>query len=227
MLQEKGHTTGAGGTMSGDRAKPALLLGAGVAVVIAIAAALCIGAIVSDDPVSRGIRAVAERALADRVEHLMSRAEEGRLRWIDRCMLRTGLFVGAALCRGSYPEAAAVLRHAVRGGGADLELPAAYFSRSEYLRQQIERLGPGVHGPIALDQRQDWRLSVAVNPYYLKIERGKVILYHPRVAFAAVGTPRVRTMVPLGKMKVRVYDNLVSALGARPFRVYSEWDVAP
>ena len=154
---------------------------------------------------------------------LMDRAERGCLTTIDRWVLRLGLLIGTTFGRYHYPEASMVLNYYVYGDGSPLELPHRYFASSSYLNRLIASLGDGKHGPIALKQRQDWRLSLALNPFYLSVSGKKVRIYHPRIEFAPVGSARVVTIVPIGKLKLRIYDNLVSALNPTPFEAYAEW----
>jgi len=122
-----------------------------------------------------------------------------------------------------YIEAAELLQHYIHGEGKDLRLNSGYFESSEYLDQVISQKGLGNHGPIALRQDQDWRLSLALNPYYLEVSEQKIRIYHPKIEFADVDGELVYTVVPLGRIRLKVYDNLVSALDVSPFYVYAEW----
>lgn len=36
---------------------------------------------------------------------------------------------------------------------------------------------------------------------------------------------KVLTAVPVGKMRLKIYDNLVSAMNSKPFHVYAEWPI--
>jgi hypothetical protein len=198
-----------------------------LALVSALAALLAaLGAcllIWSPDPISALGRAHAERGLDLYLDGMRQRGARGELSTVDRAVLHGGILVGTGVGGLFYPEGARILRHTVYGGGADLELDASYFAESEYLRRQIDDLGPGDHGPLWLKQSDDWRLSLAFNPYYLRIMEDRVRLYHPTMKFSAAAAKPVHTMVPIGRMRIKVYDNLVSALGADEFLCYAEW----
>lgn len=118
-----------------------------------------------------------------------------------------------------------LLWHYVYGDGSDLELPSAYFQKSSYLTRKISEYGEGEYGPIALKQSDDWRMSLALNPYYLSIADKSVKVFHPFIRFASPQGERVWTSVPIGKLAIRVYDNLVSVMDPTPFYVYSEWSL--
>jgi len=55
-------------------------------------------------------------------------------------------------------------------------------------------------------------MSLALNPYFLKVTADRVRVYHPQISFAPTNGPKVFTIVPVGRMKIKVFDNLVSAL---------------
>lgn len=178
-----------------------------------------------DDPVSVKLRAGTERILNDYVEYLTRNAEDGTLSSFDMAILHTCALTGIATTRFIYPEASILLYHYIYGDGSGLELSSSYFKESDYLMHKIEELGSGDHGPIVLKQDEDWRLSLTLNPYYLSISEKKIRIYYPKIEFVTLGSNRISTVIPLGKMKLRVYDNLVSAMNPTPFYVYSEWEV--
>jgi hypothetical protein len=121
------------------------------------------------------------------------------------------------------PEGAAILRHAVYGGGSELQLDPSYFKRSTFLSMEIARRGPGNHGPIWFQQSEDMRLSLAFNPIYLTISDRHIRVGHPRIQFPAPGASPVFTVIPIGKLRIRMFDNLVGALQSKPFAAYAEW----
>lgn len=177
-----------------------------------------------DDPLSQTLRSATERHLNQYIEALSEKSSQGTLCTLDKALLHTSVLAGITLSRLPYPEASALLYHYVYADGSDLELPSSYFEQSAYLQTIISRLGEGQHGPIALKQDDDWRLSLALNPYYLTVTPESVRLYHPNITFASVqDSDKVMTVVPIGKLKLNVYDRLISALNPKPFYVYSEW----
>jgi len=181
------------------------------------------GMLFSADPVSNKLRSSFEQALNGYIAKLAFRASSRTLTAIDKSVIRSSLFIGTSISKLNYPEAVALLNHYVHGEGEDLRLDAAYFKKSDYLKTVISKLGVGVHGPITLNQNEDWRLSLALNPYYLEITELNVKIYHPRIEFAKVDGELVHTIVPIGRLRLKVYDNLVSALEVSPFYVYAEW----
>jgi hypothetical protein len=154
---------------------------------------------------------------------MQKRAAAGRLTRLDRVILHLGVLGGIAIGQFIAPEGAAVLRHAVYGGGSDLQLNPSYFKRSKFLAMEIARRGPGTHGPIRFQQSEDMRLSLAFNPIYITISDRSVRIGHPRVQFAAPDGPPVLTIIPIAKLRLRMFDNLVGALQLKPFAAYAEW----
>lgn len=177
-----------------------------------------------DDPLSKNLRAKTETSINSYVENLTDKAFSGSLSFFDQAVLNISVLSGVAYTRFTFPEASALLYHYVYGNGSDLMLDSTYFQASDYLNQTITTLGLGEHGPIAFKQNQDWRLSLALNPYYLNISNERVRLFHPKITFAPLSEKdKTFTIVPIGKMKLKIYDNLISAMNPRPFYVYSEW----
>ena len=183
------------------------------------------GAVFSDDPVSAGLRPHAEAALNGLLASMQKKAAAGKLTALDRALLHLGVIAGIAAGQFISPEGAAILRHAVYGDGSDLELDPSYFKRSPFLAKEIQSRGRGDHGPISFPQSKDMRLSLAFDPYFLSISGRHVRIGHPSIQFAAPAAPPVLTIVPIGKLRLRMFDNLVGALQAKPFAAYAEWQL--
>jgi len=197
-----------------------------LALIIVFTTLAFVGVIYSSDPVSSKLRVSAEHHINDYIENLANRASSGNLTSVDRLALNISVFSGVTISKFKYPEAAKILHHYIHGDGSELKLDAAYFRKSRYLTSVISRLGTGDHGPLTLTltQSQDWRMSLALNPYFLKITADRIRVYHPQISFTPAKGPKVFTIVPVGRMKIKVFDNLVSALNPTPFSVYAEWD---
>ena len=133
------------------------------------------------DPISNKLRKNTEYVLNGYFQRLADRGAKGKLNFLDKSILHTGLLAGITISRFIYPEAADLLYHYVYGDGSPLELSSDYFKKCKYLTSKIQKLGHGIHGPIGLRQYQDYRLSLAFNPYYLEISAKKVRIYHPRI----------------------------------------------
>lgn len=183
------------------------------------------GAVFSNDPLSAAMRPRAEAAINGLLASMERRSATGKLTILDRGILHLGVLGGIFLGRFIAPEGAAILCHAVYGDGSDLRLDSSYFRHSTLLVAQIERRGPGDHGPIWFQQSADVRLSLAFNPIFINITGRSVRVGHPRIKFAAPEAPPVLTVIPVGKLRLRVFDNLVGALQAKPFAAYAEWRV--
>jgi hypothetical protein len=196
----------------------------GVTALITFVTLLC-GSLLSTDPISSTFRKLLESNINTYVEHLTDKVAKQQLSLFDKSILHIGAITGITLSKWQYPEASTLLYHYLYGDGSNLELDADYFKRSTYLTKIIKQLDQGEHGPLPLKQHQDWRLSLAFNPYYLNITADRVRLFHPEINFAPIsGGEKVMTIVPIGKMKLKIYDNLISAMNPKPFYVYSEWN---
>ena len=182
------------------------------------------GVVFSSDPVSEKLRFFVEENINSYIAGVTTRASKEELTLTDKLILNVSVSTGIAISRFKYPEAARILSHYVGGDGSDLELDSAYFRTSKYLNKVVTDLGVGDHGPLSLKQSEDWRMSLALNPYYLKISTDRVRVFHPEIAFAPANGERVFTIVPIGKLRIKVFDNLISALNPTPFLVYSEWE---
>lgn len=179
-----------------------------------------------DDFLSKSLRKNTEKNFNNYVYFLLTKAEKGNLNSLDKAIMHAGTKTSIFVTKFIYPEASTLLNHYVYGDGSDLELPSDYFRTSSYLQAQINSLGNGEHGVISFEQQKDWRLSLVFNPYFLKITPEKVKIYHPKIQFASVEDEKEPIYVPLGKMQLRIYDNLFSAMTPTPFYAYSEWQQA-
>lgn len=197
---------------------PGVLLGA--VTLLGVVAALIL---FSPDPLSHRARLGIERGLDRHLDAMRRRAARSELTRLDRAELHVGIIAGIGLGYILWPEAAAILRHAVYGDGTPLVLDPSYFRQSPFVQRQVARLGLGDHGPIRFPQREDWRLSLALMPIYLHISKDTVRIGHPYVMFAAADSVPVWTRVPIGRLRLKIYDNLVGALQRRPFETYAAW----
>lgn len=181
------------------------------------------------DPVSTALREATQHQLNAYINNLTEKAANKTLNSFDQSIMHIGLLAGIGISRIHHPEAAALLYHYVYGDGTALVLSSNYFKESEYLQTKVKALSEGQHGPMGLQQPDDWRLSLALNPYYLNIIRLSdnqqyIRLYHPNIVFApADSVTPTPTVVPIGKLQITMYDNLISAMQPTPFYVFSEW----
>jgi hypothetical protein len=177
----------------------------------------------SDDPISAALRPRAETAINDYLAAMQKRAAASKLTAYDRAMLHLGVWGGIALGPLISPEGAIILSHAVYGDGSELRLDPSHFKRSPYLTKQIGKLGPGEHGPLLFPLPEETRLALAFQPVFISVSGKRVRVGHPRIQFAAANAAPVVTIVPIGKLRIRMFDNLVGALQEKPFAAYAEW----
>lgn len=178
---------------------------------------------ISPDPASQAAREFVEGAINAYTHNLAVRGQRNGLTWADQRVLGFSVAVGLSITALAAPDAARVLRHYLEGEGDPLELDPGIFQRSPVIIDATRRLGLGNHGPIGFRQHEDWALSLCLNPFFLRVERGRITVYHPRIEFAPSAGPLVATVIPVGKLRIRVYDNLVHAMGGTPFRVHATW----
>lgn len=176
-----------------------------------------------DDRFSKYLRSSVQSGINGYVAGLSKGTAENRLTIVDKSILHVGALAGIAASYFSYPEASSLLFHYIYGNGEQLELSSSYFRKSKYLKRVIQGYGNGLYGPLSLRQGDDWRLSLAFNPYFLNISDDMVVIYHPKIEFVRSSDESVFTIVPIGKLKLNIYDNIVSALNPTPFYVYAEW----
>ena len=199
------------------------VLGRIVLLVFAVAIAVAAAIVLSPDPLSAAGRAAIEHGLDRYLDRMRQRAARGAMTTTDRVVLHSGIIAGIGLGYVIYPEAAAVLRHAAYGDGSTLVLSPDYFRRSPYIRRQVARRGTGKHGPIRFPQQEDMRTSLALMPIYLDITPDSVRISHPYVMFAAADSVPVTARVLIGRLNLRIYDNLVGAIQRHPFEAYAIW----
>jgi hypothetical protein len=189
-----------------------------------LAAGAAVAALVlSPDPLSGAARrAVAAGALAHQ-EAMLARARRDGLTPWDRAQIHAVSVAGIALGTVCWPEAAAIVRQSLYGDGTPVVVSGEYFARSPYLAREAARRGIGDHGPIGMRQRDDWRTSLAFNPFRLRVTRDSVTLYSPGTRFVRPDEETRRTVIPLGRLHVPVYDNLFGAIQGPAFLSSASW----
>lgn len=147
------------------------------------------------------------------------------VKWVDRVLLRLSVNCGLAVSWFKYPEASKMLYHYIYGDGKALTLNSQYFSNSEFLQKIVVKFGSGTHGPIGMIQEDDYRLSLALNPFFLTVLVDSVIIFHPEVDFVQPNSPDAYTIVKVFGLQLKVFDGLVSILEGKPYYVSSVWSV--
>ena len=153
-----------------------------------------------------------------------TRRVEKRLTWFDgvQChLLYNGIAVGG---RVVSREGGQVIWSYLHGCGRDLRLRPDYMKTSPVIRRSLARLEEGESQQFTFFQRDDYRLSVAVNPFHLRRKNGKVLLWQ-RIQFE--DNLATYTTLDYGVGNFRLPDGLIHVLHPQPFTVYAQWNVSP
>jgi hypothetical protein len=84
--------------------------------------------------------------------------------------------------------------------------------------------GNGLTRRHAFSQSQDYRLSLALNPFELQVGGGRVRVFQ-RIDFGGRLDRATYTWIAVGRIKIRFYDGLISLLGGKPFIAESTWQI--
>lgn len=122
------------------------------------------------------------------------------------------IFYGAFV----FPEASAALRHYCFGDGSTLIVQSDYIKSSPVVWKRLKNMKVGEKGEVRMRQRDDVRLSYALNPFQMERKKDKVIISQ-WMQFDTSG--KVHTNfgpIPLP-------DNIVHVFDCTPFLFYSEF----
>ena len=124
-------------------------------------------------PVGRLVERTVDAHLAGMNRRQLANRNMALDRWQCR-LLYDGIITLSGL---RYPEGAAFIDHYLHGGGRDLRLASDYIRRSPVVRQRLVALPVERTVAVTLRQQQDWRLSYALNPFRLRREAHRVVIY--------------------------------------------------
>lgn len=167
-------------------------------------------------PVGRWVERSVDAHLAGMHRRQLADRNTAFDRWQCRLLYSSIVTLGGL----RYPEGAAIIDHYIHGGGRDLYLPTEYLRRSPVVRRQLAALKVGQTKVVTLRQREDWRLSYALNPFRLRREAHGVVIYQ-WILFDT--QPATRTMLNLGLLRFTVPDGLIHVLHPQPFLARCEW----
>ncbi len=119
-----------------------------------------------------------------------------------------------------YPEGAEILNHYINGNGSDLNLDPTYIQSSPVVVRHLQKMRIGETKVVRFSQREDWRLSYALNPFKLKKEKDRVLLWQ-EIEF--LKSKHVYTELNFGVFKLKLQDGLIHSLKPKKFVVRSEW----
>jgi hypothetical protein len=115
-----------------------------------------------------------------------------------------------------YPEASQILNHYCFGNGEDLVLESDYIKNSPVVIKELKRMKIGQKKKVSFTQKQDWRLSYALNPFYIEKRKDKVIITQ-YIKFDETN----KSYTQFGPIKLP--DNIVHTFKCTPFKVYHEF----
>lgn len=120
----------------------------------------------------------------------------------------------------TYPEASSILKQYCFGDGDTLMLDTSYLKVSPVITKELASMKVGEKRIVRFKQKDDWRLSYAINGFTLIKKKNKVIVKQ-YIEFDKTG--KIYTDLNLGITKIRVDDGFVHTFDCTPFWVYSEF----
>lgn len=120
----------------------------------------------------------------------------------------------------TYPEASSILSQYCFGDGDTLMLDTSYLKVSPVITRELSTMKVGEKRIVRFKQKDDWRLSYAINGFTLIKQKDKVIVKQ-YIEFDKTG--KIYTDLNLGITKIRVDDGFVHTFDCTPFWVYSEF----
>jgi hypothetical protein len=115
-----------------------------------------------------------------------------------------------------YPEASQILTHYCFGNGEKLILESDYIKNSPVVLKELKKMKIGQKKRVTFTQKEDWRLSYALNPFYIEKREDKVIITQ-YIKFATTN----KTYTWFGSFKIS--DNIVHVFDCTPYDVYYEF----
>lgn len=165
---------------------------------------------------------VIDRQITAHFKRVNQRREQHQLNWLDGAECYVLYHSIAVAGRLVAPEAGAIVSHYLDGNGRDLWLDSSYLRTSPVVQRSWRSLRLGESRRFSLRQAEDWRLSYALNPFYLRREAHRVLLWQ-RLEFSR--DVRVATVLNYGLGQIELPDALIHTLHPKPFMVYSSWQI--
>ena len=148
----------------------------------------------------------------------------------DKLLLHATYRVGALGGQLVVPYASRILRRCINGNERPLNLHSRYIRyKSPKIRETVSILKhqtDGTYRYSGFKQREDWKLSMAFNPYNITTETIQgdrhITLWYD---FTWPEPPEAYdTVIPVGTMKIRLNDGLVHVISDCPtYRVQQTW----
>jgi hypothetical protein len=132
---------------------------------------------------------------------------------VNKIVLFGMIVVGSFL----YPEASQILNHYCFGNGEDLVLESDYIKNSPVVIKELKKMKIGQKKKVSFTQKEDWRLSYALNPFYIEKRKDKVIITQ-YIKFDKTN----KSYTQFGP--ITLSDNIVHTFKCTPFNVYYEFN---
>ena len=113
-------------------------------------------------------------------------------------------------------EACTVLQHYFLGNGETLELKSDYFPKSPVIIEALQGMHVGQVKKVTFKQKQDWRLSYALNPFNIKKLKNGFDIYQ-YIKFDNKG--EVYTYIDIEGFELKFKDNWVHYLKTTPYNL--------
>jgi len=126
-----------------------------------------------------------------------------------------GLILGGKIVA---PEGSAILAHYCFGNGDTLHLSSSYLCNSPVVLRSVKNLKEGEVRRVVFKQKDDWRLSYALNPFHIKKLKGEYLVFQ-HIEFASDN--QTFTILDLWITKFVVRDSVVHVFNCKQFIVVS------
>ena len=123
------------------------------------------------------------------------------------------MIIGGALI---YPEASQTLKHYCFGNGDTLFVNSDYIKTSPIVLQHLSNMKVGEKRIVTFYQKEDWRLSYAINPFTIEKRENNVVITQ-WIEFAKNN----EVITQFGPFLIS--DNIVHTFNCKPFLFYSEF----
>ena len=126
------------------------------------------------------------------------------------------MLLGIVLVEPVFDEGLQVLTHYVFGDGEDMELNSSYIPKSPVIIKALKEMKVGETKVIGFNQKEDWRLSYAINGFKLT-KKSDGFEIHQYIKFDTTGNVYTDVHTPLGD--IRIYDDWVHFKQCHPFNL--------
>ena len=132
--------------------------------------------------------------------------------FFDKMIVLGCIIVGSIF----FPEASQILRHYCFGDGTVLYVKPDYIKNSPVIKKHVSQMKVGQKKVVRFRQREDWRLSFAINSFTIEKRKDKIIVSQ-WTKFDTSG--KIKTWL----FFFPVSDNIVHTFDCTPFMFRTEW----